>query len=73
MIMPMQTFTITFDQQRLEHLSQLITAAGKSPATDANVMVAAAEMLQFLKQQITAQQEVTPEPKSNGHDEHVTH
>ena len=69
----MKTFTITFDQQRLEYLSQLITAAGKSPATDANVMVAAAEMLQFLKQQITAQQETVSEPKANGHDEHVTH
>lgn len=73
MIMPMRAFTITFDQQRLEHLSQLITAAGKSPATDANVMVAAAEMLQYLKQQIAAQQETIPEPKSNGHDEHMTH
>lgn len=73
MVMPMQTVTITFDAQRLEHLSQLITAAGKSPATDANVMVAAAEMLQYLKQQITAQQDTVSEAKSNGHDEHVTH
>lgn len=69
----MNTFKIEFDQQRLEHLSALITAAGKSPATDANVMVAAAEMLQYLKQQITAQQETVSAPKSNGHDEHVTH
>ena len=64
---------IEFDDDRMNRLVAMVVAAGKSPATDHNVMLAASEMLQWLKQQITVQQETVSEPKSNGHDDHVTH
>ena len=58
----MKTTTMTFDSERLERLKVLIVAAGKSPATDGNVMLAASEMVQWLLQQ---EQAAASQPELN--------
>jgi hypothetical protein len=48
----MKSFTITLDEQRLATLSGLILAAGKSPMTEGQGLMASAEMLQWLQNQV---------------------
>lgn len=68
---------IELDDDRMNRLVAMVVAAGKSPATDHNVMMAASEMLSWLQGQVNAAKAASAEtavaPKSNGHDEHVTH
>ena len=55
----MKTHTLTFAEDRLNVLSGLIVAAGKSPATPADAMLAAAEMLTWLQQQCAPKQDAS--------------
>ena len=63
-----ETYTITLDDKRLGILYQLLAAAGKSPATNAETMIAASEMLLWLQREHEAarQDNVNGAAKSNG-------
>lgn len=50
----MKPTTLTFDRDRIDRLHVLIVAAGKSPATDGNMMMAAAEMVDWIGRQVQA-------------------
>ena len=45
---------IEFDDQKLKVLEVLISAAGKSPATDTHMMLLAVDMLRYLAGQVEA-------------------
>ena len=51
----MKTLTLIFDQQRLSALEALLIAAGKSPSTGPDGMVAAVEMLGWIGSQLAGQ------------------
>ncbi len=50
----MKPITITFDKERMDRVHVLLVAAGKSPNTDGNMMMAAAEMIDWLSRQVQA-------------------
>lgn len=58
----MKPTTLTFDKDRIDRLHVLMVAAGKSPATDGNMMMAASEMIDWISRQI---QQAAAQPELN--------
>ena len=58
----MKPITLTLDKDRMDRLHVLVVAAGKSPATDGNMMMAAAEMIDWIGRQVQAS---TAQPELN--------
>lgn len=59
----MKPFALLIDEQKLNALDRLITAAGKSPATDGQMMLLASQTLMWIKAEMEAAQKPVEPPK----------
>lgn len=65
----MKPFMLLIDENKLKVLDTLITAAGKSPATDGNMMLLATDALRWIKasmEQAAAEAAAAAEKAANG-------